>query len=185
MRIFIAIELPAEIKNALAAIQNELRTARAEIGWTKVDNIHLTLKFLGEIESAKAPAITNACIQAAASVAPFLLEVKDLGVFPNLRQPRILWAGLAGALGELRILHQNIDRNLHHLGFEKDARAFKPHLTLGRVKSNKNLTALISKLGACKLPELSFQAKEIFVMQSQLQSGGAVYTPLAKCHFNG
>jgi 2'-5' RNA ligase len=184
MRVFIAIELPDEVKAALAALQSELQKADAEISWTKPENLHLTLKFLGEVEADRIPKVTQACADAAASVGSFSIRVQDTGVFPNVKQPRVLWVGLAEGLAELRTLHNKLDENLHTLGFEKETRAFNPHLTLGRVKSLKNVSAVTAKLLTYKLPELSFHAHELVVMQSQLHPAGSIYTPLAKCSLN-
>lgn len=179
MRIFIAIELPAEIKAALAALQNELRQTRADIGWTKPGNFHLTLKFLGEVEASQIPAITNACLEVATHVSAFSLRLQKTGVFPNLKQPKVLWAGLASEGDELSQLQQRVEANLQPLGFAKESRAFHPHLTLGRVKSLANIAAVTAKLLTCPLPQLSFPVCELVVMQSQLHSSGSIYTPLA------
>ncbi|MBL8203572.1 MAG: RNA 2',3'-cyclic phosphodiesterase [Blastocatellia bacterium] len=183
MRVFIAIELPDEIKAALMALQDDLRQTRADVAWTKPENFHLTIKFLGEVEANQIAAITNACVDAAASVDSFVLGVKTTGVFPNLKQPKVLWASVAGELEKLQSLHRQLEANLHALGFAKEARAFNPHLTLGRVKSLKNVAAVTAKLLMAELPELSFTASELIVMQSQLHPAGSIYTPLAKCNF--
>lgn len=181
MRVFIAIELPDEVKAALAALQNELRKVHAEISWTKPENLHLTLKFLGEVEADRIADVTQACTDAAASVSSFSIRVKDTGVFPSVKQPRVLWVSLAEGLAELRTLHHKLEENLHALGFEKEARAFQPHLTLGRVKALKNVSAVTAKLLMYQLPELSFHTHELVVMQSKLHPTGSIYTPLAKC----
>jgi 2'-5' RNA ligase len=181
MRVFIAIELPNEVKAALAALQTDLRQTRADVTWTKPDNFHLTLKFLGEVAAASLPDITNACVDAATSAPPFSLQVKDTGVFPNVRQPKVLWVGLAGELEKLQSLHRTLDAKLHALGFEKETRSFNPHLTLGRVKSRTNEAAVTAKLLMTELPELSFAVAELVVMQSQLHAAGSIYTPLAHC----
>src|SRR5262245_15518533 len=96
MRTFIAIEIPAEIRSALAALQTDLRRAGADVSWTKPENVHLTLKFLGEVDESRIGEIEKVCVSSAAEFKLFTLSLKDTGVFPNLRQPRVLWAGLAG-----------------------------------------------------------------------------------------
>jgi RNA 2',3'-cyclic 3'-phosphodiesterase len=184
MRIFIAIELTEEIRSALAALQDDLRRAHADVSWTKPDNQHLTLKFLGEVEEQRIKQIAHACQAAVIGVSPFIVSIKDTGAFPNLKQPRVLWAGLAEGITELRELHTRLDEQLSALGFEKEGRAFKPHLTLGRVKSAKNTAALVSHLTAYRLPSLSFTACEIVVVRSQLHPDGSIYTPLAKLAFD-
>src|SRR5262245_66270718 len=96
MRTFIAIELPSEIKSALASLQTELRRAGADVSWTRSENIHLTLKFLGEVDERRIGEVEKVCVSSAAEFQPFALSLKETGVFPNARQPRVLWAGLAG-----------------------------------------------------------------------------------------
>ncbi len=181
MRTFIAIELPNEVKAALAALQNDLRQARADVAWTKPDNLHLTLKFLGEVDAKQISEITNACNDAAVSADSFLLSIKSTGVFPNVKQPKVLWVGLAGAMDKLQSLQRQLDTNLHALGFAKETRGFNPHLTLGRVKSRLNEAAVRAKLLMAELPALSFTVSELVVMQSQLHPAGSIYTPLAHC----
>ncbi len=185
MRVFIAIELPDNIKTALAALQTELRQVRAAVSWTRLESLHLTLKFLGAVEAQQLPAITQACVDAKHGVQPFAVSIKNTGGFPNLQQPRVLWVGLAAGIAELRAIHRRLDHHLHTLGFEKEARAFNPHLTLGRVKSLENIPAVAARLLAYPLPELSFQVHELVVMQSQLHQAGAIYTPLARCSLHG
>jgi len=180
MRTFIAIELPEEIKAEIAALQDELRRARAEVSWTKPENIHLTLKFLGEVEEQSVDRVTKACVEAARTATPFPLNVEEFGAFPSANHPRVLWVGLGGGVEEARRLQSELDERLAGIGFEKDARAFSPHLTIGRVKSPKGAKALFSRARAYPLPALSFTIREIVVMRSQLHPAGARYTPLAK-----
>ena len=185
MRVFIAIELPADIKLALAAVQSDLRQARAEVSWARPESLHLTLKCLGEVAASRWPEIVEACAVAAARVAPFALKVGGAGGFPNLQQPRVLWVGLTTGLVELRMLQQKLEATLQALGWAKEARTFNPHLTLGHVKTPHNLVAATARLLAYPVPELPFQVQELVVMQSQLHPAGSIYTPLAKCDLNG
>lgn len=185
MRIFIALELPAEIKTALGKLQNELRATHADVGWTKLENFHLTLKFLGEVEPQKIAAITKICEEVAATTPQFSLRLNDVGVFPNVKNPRVLWAGIEGDTNLVNLLHKNLDENLYTLGFAKETRPFNPHLTLGRIKTMKNVPQAIAKLLLYKFPALNFDVKEIVVMQSQLHSQGSIYKPLMKCELYG
>src|SRR5689334_4831235 len=138
MRTFIAIELPEQIKTELAKLQNELRRAQADVSWTKPENIHLTLRFLGEIQERQLEALKRVCAESAAEFAPFRLALKEAGVFPNFRQPRVLWAGLAGELEAAARLQRHLEEGVVSLGFAPGDKPFKPHLTVGRVKSGKN-----------------------------------------------
>lgn len=178
MRVFIALEIPPEIKAALAALQQELRQTRAAVSWTQPDNFHVTLKFLGEVEAPRLSAITAACLAAAAQVSAFSLRLQQTGVFPKLKQPKVLWAGLHSEGEALQQLQQRVEDHLQPLGFAKE-HTFHPHLTVGRVKSLAHSADVTAKWLAYPLPELSFQVCELVVMQSQLHPAGALYTPLA------
>jgi 2'-5' RNA ligase len=189
MRTFIAIEIPAEIKTALSGLQTELRRAGADVSWTKPDNIHLTLKFLGEIEERLVNEIERACVGVAAEFQPFKLDLTGAGVFPNARQPRVLWAGLSGEIEKAVKIQRRLDERLMALGFDREEKSFRPHLTIGRVKWNKmascstrsdRLRELLALADSYQLPELSFSVKEIVVMRSELHPAGARYTSLAR-----
>ena len=180
MRTFIAIEIPAPVKTALAQLQAELRQTGADVGWTNPENIHLTLRFLGEVEEARLPELKRLCAEIAAQCSSFSLRVKDTGYFPNAKQPRVLWAGLAGEVSLAQELQQRLEAGLTALGFAPEDKRFKPHLTIGRVKSGKNLRQLVAKLEMYSLPELSFAVGEIVLLKSELHPAGARYTPLVK-----
>jgi 2'-5' RNA ligase len=176
MRTFIAIEIPSEIKSALAALQTELRRAGADVSWTKPESIHLTLKFLGEVDEGRISEIEQACIDLAAKFQPFTLSLHGAGVFPNSRQPRVLWAGLSGEIEKVVEAQRQLDERLALIGFEREQKAFRPHLTIGRVKSNRKSRELIAAADLYELPALSFDVGEIVVMKSELHPAGARYT---------
>ncbi|HEU0179706.1 MAG TPA: RNA 2',3'-cyclic phosphodiesterase [Blastocatellia bacterium] len=180
MRTFIAIEIPSEIKSALAALQTELRRAGADVSWTKPENMHLTLNFLGEVDERRIGEIERACVSSAAEFQPFTLRINDTGVFPNARQPRVLWAGLSGAVENVVEMRRRIDERLAQIGFKRDEKRFNPHLTIGRLKSNKKTRELLALADAHQLPALSFVVTEIVLMKSELHPAGAEYTPIAK-----
>lgn len=179
MRIFIAITLPEKITAALTLLQRHLKAARAEVAWTRAENHHLTLRFIGEVAEAQIAHIKAACQHAGHAVPTFTLSVCDTGAFPNLRQPRVLWAGLHGDMTALRQLQANLEMQLVPAGFPAEERPFKPHLTIGRVRTQKNIAPLITRLTNYQLPPLTFPVRELVVMQSQLQAGGSIYTPQA------
>lgn len=184
MRAFIAIETTAEIKSALAALQGDLRRAGADVNWTKPDNIHLTLKFLGEIDQGRLSELQSACAETAAAFQPFSLSVNGAGFFPNRQRPRTLWTGLAGEIEKLMEMQRRLDEKLAAMGFEREEKAFRPHLTIGRVRSNANARELVARAGVYSLPALSFDVREIVLMKSELHRAGAQYTALAKAPLN-
>ena len=180
MRTFIAIEIPSEIKSALAALQTELRRAGADVSWTIPENIHLTLKFVGEIDERRIVEVEKACVLSAAEFQPFALSLNGTGVFPNARQPRILWAGLSGEIGKVVEMNKRLDERLALIGFKREYKNFNPHLTIGRLKSNKKTSELLALADAHQLPALSFSVTEIVLMKSELHPAGSKYSPIAK-----
>ena len=185
MRTFIAIEIPSEVKSALAALQTELRRAGADVSWTKPENIHLTLNFLGEVDERRIGEVENVCVASAAEFQSFTLSLNDTGVFPNARQPRVLWVGLAGEIGKTSEMRKRIDDGLALIGFEREEKDFRPHLTIGRVKSNRNIRELLTLAGARQVPASPFVVAEIVLMKSELHPAGARYTPMARAPLRG
>ena len=185
MRTFIAIEIPSEVKSALAALQDELRRAGADVSWTRPENIHLTLRFLGEVDERRIGEVEKVCVSSAAEFQPFTLSLNETGVFPNARQPRVLWAGLAGEIEKAVEMQRRLDEGLAMIGFEREEKGFRPHLTLGRLKSNKKAREMLALVGAHQVPALSFAVTEIVLMKSELHPAGARYTPLAKASLRG
>jgi 2'-5' RNA ligase len=180
MRTFIAIEIPSEVKSALAALQDDLRRAGADVSWTRPENIHLTLRFLGEVDERRIVEVEKVCVASAAEFQPFTLRLNDTGVFPNARQPRVLWAGLAGEIEKAVEMRKRLDDGLALIGFEREEKYFRPHLTIGRVKSNRKTGELLALADARQVPALSFVVTEIVLMKSELHPAGARYTPIAK-----
>ncbi|MBO0863016.1 MAG: RNA 2',3'-cyclic phosphodiesterase [Chloracidobacterium sp.] len=184
MRTFIAIEIPSEIRSALEAFQTELRRAGADVSWTKPENLHLTLKFLGEVDEKRIVEVERACVSSAAEFQPFSLSLNDTGFFPNARQPRVLWAGLSGGVENIGAISNRLEERLALIGFKREEKDFHPHLTVGRLKSNKKARELLALADAYRLPALSFAVTEIVLMKSELNPAGAKYTPMAKARLN-
>ncbi len=191
LRVFIAIELSDESRVALTDLQNRLKTLTPPhtVRWTTPTSIHLTLHFLGDIPSSDVAKITELTRSAASSSSPFSLTLSGLDCFPNTRRPRILWVGITGQLDSLIGLHQALSEPLKTLGFSLDARPYSPHLTLGRVKEGippRQLTQLGQALEQAQeqVGQLStLPVREINLMQSELKTGGPVYTQLASAAF--
>lgn len=190
LRTFIAIELNAALRHALADAQARLQrdpVARA-IRWVAPENIHLTLKFLGELDAAQLPALQRAVADACARGAPFTLTLGGAGAFPNLRQPNVVWIGARGQIADAARLAEQIDVACAALGLAREARAFTPHLTLGRVKreasssERQRIGALITQTHIGDLGAL--HVEHVSVMKSVLTPRGSVYTRLAMCQLN-
>jgi 2'-5' RNA ligase len=185
IRSFIAIELPAELKTILGSFQDEMASAGGSfVKWVSPESIHITLKFLGNIPAEKVGKITSAIEQACAGTGYFTLEAGELGGFPNLKQPRVLWIGLHGDINRVKSLQTSIDNNLVRLGFDREKREFTPHITLARMR-DKASPADRRKFGEQVINKrFDFQYKidveNINLMRSQLLPGGAVYSRLAQ-----
>ncbi len=178
MRTFVAIPLPAECQAMLEQIQQELRGYRAEVGWIAIPSIHLTLKFLGEADPEIIPKLEESLKSATQAEHSFELRLRGLGCFPNLKSPRVIWCGLEGDTESLSRLQQRVETVCNEFGFPPEARAFKPHLTLGRVKGKRNLQPLVDCIKIGSDLERSFKADHFNVYRSTLRPTGAVYTVL-------
>lgn len=176
IRAFIAVALPEEVRQTLAGIAQELDAllpARA-VRWVKPEALHLTLRFLGDTAVDQLPAISQAMDEATAGRAPFGLALDRLGCFPNRRRPRVIWVGLSGDAAALRQLKESLDRGLAPLGWPAEEKAFKPHLTLGRVKSSPQAVAELP-WGSPAVP-LPLPVAALHLIQSELRPAGPVYT---------
>ncbi len=183
IRSFIAIELPEEVKQALTGLQGRLKSAgNLPLRWVEPNNIHVTLKFLGDIDAAITGKITAALEAAARGSNPFNIEVSGLGVFPNMNRIQIIWVGLFGELEKLGQLQKRIEANLKPLGFPAETRPFTPHLTLARVRDyarpdeRKKLGEIISTTKFAEKHEISVNA--VHLMRSQLTREGPIYSKL-------
>lgn len=180
MRTFIAIPLPTDVRALLSEIQAKLRSFGADIKWTAVPSIHLTLKFLGEIDPAHLPELTAALRAASSQSQGFMLRLSGLGGFPDLRNPRVIWCGLAGDLPGLEALQKGVELACAGLRLEEERRRFQPHLTLGRVRGKSNLQPLADYIKIAAVRECEFQVNEFNIYQSILKPQGAAYTVLQK-----
>jgi RNA 2',3'-cyclic 3'-phosphodiesterase len=182
VRLFIAIEVPGEIRNALAAFLKELREIAPGVKWIRPENFHVTLKFLGETDAAKLRRIEGS-LKTIRSPERVALEVRGLGFFPNEKRSRVLWAGMESS-ANLRPLAGDIDRSLHQLGFPLEQGPFTPHLTLARF----NPPGLPSNFGKTVEQHASrgfgsFAAHQFHLIQSKLKATGAEYTTLESFPF--
>ena len=179
IRAFLAIELPEALRVGLAQVQEELKRSRADVRWVAPGNIHLTLKFFGNVPDDEIDTLAQAAREAAAETAPLQLQATGAGAFPSPNAPRVVWLGLGGDLVPLTQLFYRLEKAFAALGYPPEGRAFNPHLTLGRVKSPANreqLARLLAKLPPVDWPP--FEVKELILFQSVLSPQGSKYTPL-------
>ncbi|KUK10359.1 MAG: 2'-5' RNA ligase [Clostridia bacterium 41_269] len=176
MRAFIAVEFSPEVKQKIHQIQGKLRKYKTDVKWVEEKNYHLTLSFLGEISSEQADAIISVISSGLQNISSFEIVLSGLGVFPNKRNPRVIWMGITQGQKELNFIYSLLKNILQEMDFEF-SNNFKPHVTLGRVRSRKNIEDLISSL-----PKISFTfndyISEIVFMESKLLPKGPVYTQI-------
>ena len=179
IRSFIAIDFPDEIRKALEAIQKELKQCGAGVRFVKPNSIHLTLKFWGNIQPAQVDDIALTVAQEIRDQPPITLRPAGLGAFPSLRKPRVIWIGMEGEVQRLNGIQARVESALEPLGFAREKRGFRPHLTIGRVKDRRRLQSLVDAMATLEMePFNSFDADEIILYKSDLRPTGALYTKL-------
>jgi 2'-5' RNA ligase len=175
MRLFIAIDLPAEIRHALAEVQRELRPLTDKARWVATESIHITLKFLGEVPDKQLDNIHDALT--GLMWKSFVITVRGVGFFPGNRSPRVFWAGMEAPT--MQGLTEHLDTRMERLGFEKEKRRFRPHITLARARDTRMDSALVTAAAAYEEREFgSFTVDRVFLFQSTLDPGGAIHEKL-------
>ena len=178
-RVFIAVPLSDEIKKGLGEVIVNLRETGADIKCVRPENVHLTLKFLGQVEEMKLTNIKKSMGNALQNITTFDIILSGVGAFPGKNSPRVVWVGVKAGGEQLCEIHDRIEEDLAAAGFEKETRKYHSHLTLARVKSARNRKALISWLELNEnLNAGSMRASEIVLMESRLKREGAEYLPL-------
>ena len=188
MRVFVALELDEAVRRALGKALDALARRVSGVKWVRPEAIHITLKFLGEMNDADAPGLAEAVAQCAKDSPPTCLEFRGLGAFPSVERPRVVWAGAheTKAQGTLARLSQSLDRALAPWGAKSENRAFKPHATLGRVRRPKPMPELARSLRQMEEePFGRMGVGEVVFMLSDLTPAGPVYTPLSRHRLGG
>ena len=178
IRTFIAVPLSHDLINNLGKIITTLQPLSKGIKWVKPNSIHLTLKFLGNLEIEERERVIRSMNDLFKSrYDMFNLIASGLGAYPNIRRPRVFWVGIKGEdVEKLLLLQRDIENKLAKEGFQKEGRRFSPHLTLGRVKYADNMEKLIDKTLAYNFPDTEFPVENVHIMRSDLKPSGAVYS---------
>lgn len=179
IRAFIAAEINDAIRAGLDDVQGVLEEANGHVSWVRPQNIHCTLVFLGDILTNTIDPLAAALKQATAGCKPFEIEIAGLGYFGSVRSPRIIWAGMAGRTDVLIELQEKINAAVLQAGLKPDEKPFKPHLTIGRVRSNRNAADLVRAL--VKNRDKSFgvlSVRQVVLMKSVLEPTGPIYSLL-------
>jgi RNA 2',3'-cyclic 3'-phosphodiesterase len=181
IRAFLAIDLPDSYQAGMTAVQDYLKKSGADVRWVSVGNIHLTLKFFGDIAEDQVELIAAAASRITRTTPVFSLGVQGVGAFPGPKSPRVIWLGLTDQTDILGSLVQDLEQAFTPLGFPLENRKFTPHLTLGRVRSSQGRDQLCQFLQSVPLPDFTeFQVDHLILYRSTLRPQGALYTPLAK-----
>ena len=178
VRSFVALELTSEIQKQLAEIQNELKKSDADVKWADPFGIHLTLKFLGSVSLELVEEIKKIINQIAKDHKRFELKISGLSAFPKIEHPRVIWVGIEEGKDQAVKLARTLEERLINLGFLKEKRTFKPHLTLGRVRSGRNRNQLKELLQSVTFAQKTMHAQTLVLFKSTLTPKGAIYQPL-------
>lgn len=186
MRLFLALNLPKKERQRIERAARPLREQDLPVRWVGLENFHVTLKFLGDVRPERVESIQEIMDKVASTTVPFSASVEGFGAFPTIRKPAVLWAGVE-ATPELRCLKQDLEWALADLGFEKETRAFHPHLTVGRAVDGRNAGAFrgLDDITAALTVESRFTVRTVDLMRSQSGRGGQRYTLLHRAKLVG
>lgn len=190
-RLFIALKLPDAAIEEIGSFINDMPTMAAQnVRWMPRENVHLTLLFLGDTSTELIPQLKEQILEAAANTSPFTLRLGETGAFPSYHTPKILWVGLDGEVRKLMQFQGRIEGNLRTIGFEPERRPFSPHITVGRAV--RDLTRQYEgdigfswRRSVLPASRAEIPVKELHVLRSRLQTGGAVYEPVFSAPLGG
>ena len=186
IRSFLAIEIPGIILKKIEEVQEDLKSSRADVRWVNPEKIHLTLKFFGNIDESRIESIVKSTERPTRTGSSFSLKVRGVGAFPHLKNPRVIWVGLVDGNEVLASFQKQLEEELEKIGFEREERAFHPHLTLGRMKSSKGRAELVGRMERYKEEEFGdFKTERIILFKSELKPTGPIYTPLKEIQWGG
>jgi 2'-5' RNA ligase len=181
-RTFCAIELSSRIRSRIQQQIDNLRAAipKHHASWARVENLHLTIKFFGEVEQSKIARIASAAARAIDNLSRFETSISGTGAFPKTSQPRVLWIGIEDQTGKLRELHEEFEKECATEGFSKEERGFRPHLTIARIRKPEGARALAELNQKLGFESMSLEVNELVVFRSELSSKGSKYTALSR-----
>ena len=187
IRSFLAFELPEDIRQIVTRVSGEVRKSSLEVRWVRPEFIHVTVVFLGDIQSEQVRPMGVPLNAVCANHEPFKIFLKPMGCFPNSRNPRVIWLGIGGDLERMSRFRDDLQQALSPFGIKEEERAFRPHLTLGRFKkagkSPAELERLLSTYRDLSSPPCTLN--ELVLFRSDLKPGGAVYTKMSSWPLSG
>lgn len=185
MRLFVAIELDAAVRSALKALQDRLRVGADGVRWVRIEQVHLTVKFLGEQPDDRVPRVCEAVAGAAAAAAPLAFDVTGCGVFPPRGKVRVVWAGVRPEDDRLARCFASLESALDAEGIPREPRPFSPHITLGRVRDDRSGGRLRAAVDGTSFAAHRQTASSITLMSSVLGPGGPAYAVVKTAHLGG
>ncbi len=182
MRVFVAVELSDEAKAEIAGLISAINALKVRDARTvRPEGVHLTLKFLGDVDSARVPDIQSAMNASAAGAEPFELALGDTGVFPNPRAARVLWVGVEGDIERLSEMQGRVEENMANLGFRPERRGFNPHITIGRLRegvSRSDRRRVVETLFSREYGQPAFYVERVGLINTTLHPDGSIYEPI-------
>ena len=185
MRLFIAFPLAVEVKDYLGTVISELRNYSNDIRWVAPKNIHLTARFLGDTEEAKVAKLSQLVDTVASAHSAVSSALTELGAFPNLKRPRVIWAGIGEGAEALDKIARDLELRVRQLRFEPESKGFKSHLTLGRVREGARLDNFADVLSGYKLQRMPILFDRLVLYKSTLTPQGPIYERLHEAAFRG
>ncbi len=176
IRLFFALETPDAVRTEVAVLLRTLQDSGADVRWEPIEKLHCTIRFLGDTDPGMVMELGRVSSALASSLPAPRVRYRGVGGFPNLRRPRVVWVGMEDIDGTLAVLHGKLEGELSLLGLEAEARAFHPHLTLGRLRGERKLDHLIRLLESATLKSQPVILTDLLLMRSELRSSGSVYT---------
>jgi 2'-5' RNA ligase len=185
-RIFVAVDISDEARRRVSEYSNALRREfpNLRVGWEKPEKLHLTLKFLGETGENQLKDLVGIVEKTALKISKFRLQISETGVFPSPRNARILWLGVKDEKGSLREISEILESECEKLGFAKEKRNFKSHLTIGRLREPQKSNEIAQKHLQNGFEPVEFEVSEIVIYESKLQPAGSVYSAVSKYKLN-
>jgi RNA 2',3'-cyclic 3'-phosphodiesterase len=177
VRTFIALPASAETQQQMAVVQYRLIATQADVKWELQNKFHITLKFLGSVETSSIESLSSALTEMMKKFPAFEITYNSLGAFPNLHNPRVIWIGTESNQIMLD-LQSGVERVCSDFGFQKEEPAFHPHITFGRVKGTRNLARLTEAIKTITFESMQSQCSELLLMKSDLRPSGSIYTIL-------
>jgi 2'-5' RNA ligase len=167
-------------------VQRDLKSSHADVRWVNPENIHITLKFFGNIEESRIESIITSIEEPVRTTSSFSLKVQGMGGFPHLKNPRVIWMGLVNGKEVLISFQKQIEKELERIGLQPEDRPFHPHLTLGRMRSNRGRDELVGWIERFKGEEFgNFQVERVILFKSDLRPSGPIYTPIREVVLGG